>query len=162
MILSEAVTDSGLIAQVGHRISRLAGGSWGRSVALLLVVRRARNVIDSQNQTIRERTQTLEILSARMLKSEESNKQKIAMELHEGLAQTLSAIKLYVENLRSAGREDPGSSQSVGAIIPVLHDAIEEVRAIATELRPSSIDDIGLLHTLDSHLRDVEQRRGDR
>ncbi len=38
MILSEAVTDSGLIAQVGHRISRLAGGSWGRSVALLLVV----------------------------------------------------------------------------------------------------------------------------
>lgn len=38
MILSEAVTDSGLVAQVGHRISRLAGGSWGRSVALLLVV----------------------------------------------------------------------------------------------------------------------------
>ena len=38
MILSEAVTDSGLIAQVGHRISRIAGGSWGRSVALLLVV----------------------------------------------------------------------------------------------------------------------------
>ncbi len=38
MILSEALTDSGLIAQVGHRISRIAGGSWGRSVALLLVV----------------------------------------------------------------------------------------------------------------------------
>jgi di/tricarboxylate transporter len=37
MILSEAVTDSSLIAQVGHRIHRLAGGS-GRSVALLLVV----------------------------------------------------------------------------------------------------------------------------
>lgn len=38
MILSEAVTDSGLVAQVGHRIGRIAGGSWGRSVALLLVV----------------------------------------------------------------------------------------------------------------------------
>lgn len=38
MILSEAVTDSGLVAQVGHRISRIAGGSWGRSVALLLAV----------------------------------------------------------------------------------------------------------------------------
>src|SRR5690606_21052152 len=60
----------------------------GLYAVLLLVVRRARNVIDTQNHTIRERTQTLEILSARMLKSEESNKQKIAMELHEGLAQT--------------------------------------------------------------------------
>lgn len=38
MILSEAVTDSGLVAQVGHRISRIAGGSWARSVALLLIV----------------------------------------------------------------------------------------------------------------------------
>jgi K+-transporting ATPase ATPase B chain len=37
-------------------------------------VRRARNIIESQHQTIRERTETLEILSARMLKSEESNK----------------------------------------------------------------------------------------
>lgn len=68
--------------------------------ALLLVVRRAHTIIKSQHQTIRERTETLEILSARMLKSEESNKKKIAVELHEGLAQTLSAIKLNLENNR--------------------------------------------------------------
>jgi signal transduction histidine kinase len=127
-------------------------------VALLLVVRRARNVIDSQNQTIRERTQTLEILSARMLKSEESNKKKIAVALHEGLAQTLSAVKLNLENNRQKINGDDTVGQSMAAIIPVLQSAIEDVRTIATELRPSSIDDLGLLTTINSLCRNFQRQ----
>lgn len=127
-------------------------------VALLLVVRRARNIIDSQNQTIRERTQTLEILSARMLKSEESNKKKIAVALHEGLAQTLSAVKLNLENSRQKINGDDTVGQSMAAIIPVLQSAIEDVRTIATELRPSSIDDLGLLTTINSLCRNFQRQ----
>lgn len=118
---------------------------------------RAGKIIEQQQRTIHERTQTLEALSAQMLRGEESNKKRIAHELHEGLAQTLSAIKLYVENLRARNPKGDADPQTLGAIIPVLRDAIEDVRNIATELRPSSIDDIGLLQTLDSHLREVEQ-----
>lgn len=130
----------------------------GLYAVLLLVVRRARNVIDSQNLTIRERTQTLEILSARMLKSEESNKQKIAMELHEGLAQTLSAVKLNLEHSRQQVDVDDTVGKSMAAIIPVLQSAIEDVRTIATELRPSSIDDLGLLPTVNSLCRSFQQQ----
>jgi signal transduction histidine kinase len=126
--------------------------------ALLLVVRRARNIIESQHQTIRERTETLEILSARMLKSEESNKKKIAVELHEGLAQTLSAVKLNLENNRQKINGDDTVGQSMAAIIPVLQTAIEDVRTIATELRPSSIDDLGLLTTISSLCRNFQRQ----
>lgn len=125
---------------------------------LLLVVRRARNIIDSQNQTIRERTETLEILSARMLKNEESNKRKIALELHEGLAQTLSAVKLSLENNRQRIDGDDAAAQSMETIIPALQGAIEDVRTIATELRPSSIDDLGLLPTLGSVCRNFQRQ----
>src|SRR5574340_201909 len=125
---------------------------------LLLVVRRARNLIDSQNQTIRERTQTLEILSARMLQNEESSKKKIATELHEGLAQTLSAIKLNLENNRQRIDADGTIGQSMTAIIPMLQNAIEDVRTIATELRPSSIDDLGLLPAINSLCHNFQQR----
>jgi len=130
----------------------------GTYLAVVMAVWRAGGIIDQQQHTIHERTQTLEALSAQMLKGEESNKKRIAHELHEGLAQTLSAIKLYVENLKARHPNGDADPQTLGAIIPVLRDAIEEVRNIATELRPSSIDDLGLLHTLDSHLREVEQR----
>jgi signal transduction histidine kinase len=125
---------------------------------LLLVVRRAHKIIESQHQTIRERTETLEILSARMLKSEESNKKKIAIELHEGLAQTLSAVKLNLENNRQKINGDDTVGQSMASLIPVLQSAIEDVRTIATELRPSSIDDLGLLPTINSLCRNFQQR----
>jgi signal transduction histidine kinase len=127
-------------------------------VVLLLVVRRAHNIIRSQHQTIRERTETLEILSARMLKSEESNKKKIAIELHEGLAQTLSAVKLNLENNQQKINGDDTIGRSMASLIPVLQSAIEDVRTIATELRPSSIDDLGLLPTINSLCRKFQQR----
>lgn len=130
----------------------------GTYLAVVMAVWRAGGIIEQQQRTIHERTQTLEALSAQMLKGEESNKKRLAHELHEGLAQTLSAIKLYVENLKARHPKGDADPQTLGAIIPVLRDAIEDVRNIATELRPSSIDDIGLLRTLDSHLRAVEQQ----
>ena len=129
--------------------------------ALLLVVHRARNIIDSQNQTIRERTETLEILSARMLTSEESKKKKIAVDLHEGLAQTLSAVKLNLENSRQKIDNDDTVGKSMAALIPVLQSAIEDVRTIATELRPSSIDDLGLLPTIGNLCRNFQQQHPD-
>lgn len=127
----------------------------------LLVVRRANNIIKSQHQTIRERTETLEILSARMLKREESDKKKIAIELHEGLAQTLSAVKLNLENNRQKIDGDDTLGQSMTVIIPALQSAIEDVRTIATELRPSSIDDLGLLPTINSLCRNFQQKHSE-
>lgn len=125
---------------------------------LLLVVRRARNIIELQHQTIRERTETLEILSSRMLKSEETQKKKIAVELHEGLAQTLSAVKLALEANRTRVADDDTIGRSMAAIIPTLQSAIEDVRTIATELRPSSIDDLGLLPTITAVTRAFRQQ----
>ena len=126
--------------------------------AAVVVIWRAGNIIDSQQRTIRERTNTLEVLSSHLLKSEELHKQKIAFELQEGLAQTLSAIKLHVENIGTRDENDNAKAQAFETIVPVLRDAIQEVRTIATELRPSSIDDLGLLLTLQRLCREVEQQ----
>lgn len=123
---------------------------------LILVIRRARRVIESQQNTISERTAALETLSAAMLRSEETEKKKVAVGLHEGVAQTLSAIKVRIENSLSqidAGKANQGS---LASIIPVLQDAIKDVQSIATGLRPSSLDDLGLLPTIDWFCREFE------
>ena len=118
-------------------------------VMLLLVVRRASNIIDLQQQTIRERTATLEMLSAHLLTLEERDKKKIAVELHEGLAQTLCTLKMA---LTSSLEDMPKRGKAVGTmekVIPVLQSAIKEVQDIAQGLRPSSLDTLGLLPTID-------------
>lgn len=124
--------------------------------ALFFIVRHARNIIDSQQRTVLERTSTLEILSRRLLKGEELNKKKIATDLHEGLAQTLSAIKISMES-RELAAVSGASAPSLESIVPVLQNAIQEVRSIATELRPASLDDLGLLPTLNWFCREFEQ-----
>jgi signal transduction histidine kinase len=43
-------------------------------------------------------------------------------------------------------------------MVTALQDAIRQVRAIATELRPSSLDDLGLLPTIDWFCRELERR----
>ncbi|WP_114970175.1 sensor histidine kinase [Rhodoferax ferrireducens] len=126
---------------------------------LIVIVRRANDTIELQQRTIRERTETLELLSAHMLKSEESQKKRIAFELHEGLAQTLSAAKLLVESGRDRRVcNAAAAAKCVRSIIPVLQDAIQEVRTIATDLRPASLDDLGLLPTINWFCREFEQR----
>jgi signal transduction histidine kinase len=125
--------------------------------ALVLVVRRARNIIEAQQQTIQERTTELETLSRRLMKSEEVQKKKIATDLHEGLAQTLSAIKANVENSRQRTDANDENKKSLESIVPVIQSAIQEVRSIATELRPSSLDDLGLIPTLNWFCREFSR-----
>lgn len=124
---------------------------------LFLVVRHARNIIDVQHKSIQDRTATLEILSRHLLNGEELNKKKLATDLHEGLAQTLSAIKVNMES-EALAKSSGAITQPQESIVPVLQSAIHEVRSIATELRPSSLDDLGLLPTINWFCREFEHR----
>lgn len=124
---------------------------------LVLVVRRANQHLDRQQQGIRNRAATLEILSNRLLDSDEQEKKKIAFELHEGLAQTLAAIKANVENSRFLIGTGNENTKALESIVPVIQGAIQEVRSIATELRPSSLDDLGLIPTIKWFCREFER-----
>jgi PAS domain S-box-containing protein len=97
---------------------------------------------------IRERTAALEMLSAKMLSSDEMEKKKLAFGLHEGLAQTLVMIKMRVERNREALATSQALDDSSASIVSLLQSTINDVEAIATALRPSSLDDIGLLRTI--------------
>ncbi len=122
-------------------------------IGLLLFVRRTTQVIKSQQLTIRERNATLATLSAHMMETEEAGRKRLAIELNEGLAQTLSAIKLELEN---ASRR-PANDRRTGtdAVVPLLQRTIGEVRSLATALRPSSLDDLGLQSAISALSREV-------
>ncbi len=124
---------------------------------LILVVRHAKKIIDLQQHIIQDRTATLEVLSNRLLHNEEQHKQKIAYDLQEGLAQTLSAIKFNVEFSNSRINAPDANKAPLKAVIPVIQNAIQEVRTIATNLRPSSLDELGLLPTINWFCREFEQ-----
>jgi PAS domain S-box-containing protein len=108
----------------------------------------------------REHADLLAALSARMLNLQESEKQRIAIELHERVAQTLSAAKLAVENTLNAIRlGGDNATQTLDALIPPLQAGIREVRSVAISLRPPTLDDLGLLSTLHEMCREYHATR---
>lgn len=98
-------------------------------------------------------------LSARLLTIQEDERRRVARELHDSVGQTLTGIKFMVE--AAVGTPPPGDRRSgtgrLLALVPAIQDAVEEVRRISTELRPSILDDLGLLPTLAWFLRELQK-----
>lgn len=113
------------------------------------------NVIDiteqiTTNERLKESELELHALSAQLMAAQESERKRIANELHDGLGQRLSAIKFAVENLwRTTDKEAlPEQSHRLSAIVESIRDSIEEVRRVSMDLRPSMLDDLGLVATI--------------
>jgi signal transduction histidine kinase len=122
-----------------------------------LVVGRRLEAIKSQQHSIGERTAALKMLSAKMLSGDEMEKKKLAFGLREGLAQTLITIKMRIERKLDQFAARKAHDESLASIIPLLQSAIDDVQTIATGLRPSSLDELGLLPTIDWFCREFER-----
>lgn len=116
--------------------------------AQLLVVMRAKKVIEAQQETIRERNATLETMAVQLIAGEEAEKSNLAVNLDEGLAQTLTAVKSRIENSMERIPANVARDESLNSALAALQGAIEEVQEMATELRPSSLNELGLLPTI--------------
>jgi signal transduction histidine kinase len=110
-------------------------------------------------QALQRSEHALRVLSGKLLGAQEQERKRIAAELHDGLGQSLSAIKF---NLESGLREinSCASECGVGMVkksIQKVRDAVEEVRRISMDLRPSILDDLGILATIEWFCREYNK-----
>ncbi len=100
----------------------------------------------------------LRILSGRLLGAEEYERKRIAAELHDGIGQALSAIKFGMENVLRDVEQNPAAAglDALKPLIPFTRQTIEEVRRICKDLRPSILDDLGILATIGWFCREFE------
>ncbi len=118
---------------------------------LLVIVRYAEQIFQRQQDVIREHSHAMELLSAQVLKSQEAEKRIISWELHEGVTQVLASVKFHLDAALAAvkGADADKGRELLERAIPVVVDAIQNVRTTAMDLRPSSLDDFGVLKTLE-------------
>ncbi|GBC62312.1 hypothetical protein DENIS_3281 [Desulfonema ishimotonii] len=109
-----------------------------------------RNARDKLERRVRERTIELEHLSAKLLNAQEEERKRIAGDLHDGIGQCLSAVKFMVETTLEHidGKVPESDLNPLKALVPLLQEASEEVRSIVMNLRPSILDDLGILATI--------------
>jgi len=94
---------------------------------------------------LRTSTRQLTALSQRMLEVQEQERRRVAIELHDELGQSLTAIKI---NLQLGERFKDRAPELYTENLRIVEEALDQVRHLATGLRPSVLDDLGLVPAL--------------
>ena len=101
-------------------------------------------------------------LSEHLLNVRETERTRIAREIHDELGQQLTILKMDLSwlNQKLKKCEDASVLQKTGDALKVLNETIKSVRRIATELRPSMLDDLGLTEAIEWQSKEFEKRWG--
>jgi signal transduction histidine kinase len=105
---------------------------------------------ESAEDALRLSRNELELLSQQLIKAQESERHRIAQELHDSIGQSLSAIKYSLERATELHRQGRHTDTHPLLIRTVerVQETISEIRAIAMNLRPSILDDLGVASAL--------------
>ena len=104
------------------------------------------------------RTVELARLSARMIEQQEEERRRLSRELHDETAQVFSAVKMELGVLREG--VSPEQAARLDQAITLIDTGIRSIRNVTNDLRPSILDDLGLLPALRSLVAEFAERSG--
>ena len=107
-------------------------------------------------QTGRE---ALQRLSRRLLEIQESERRYIARELHDEIGQVLTAVQINIEALKRLPEAEPLSAR-LGESVSLVDHALQQIRNLSLDLRPSLLDDLGLVSALLWYIERQRERTG--
>ncbi len=112
----------------------------------------AHAAIAMENARLYERSRELSVI-------EERN--RLALELHDAMTQTLFSLSLNADAAATLVRSDPGQAVArIGQVQQLAKDALAELRSLIFELRPAELEVEGFVPTLAKHLDVVERTYG--
>jgi len=93
-------------------------------------------------------------LSHQVLNAQEGERKRVSRELHDVIAQTLVGINVHLAALGQAAASDPAGLQTqISRTHLLVENAVDMVHGFARELRPTVLDDLGLLPALQAFMK---------
>ena len=138
------------------------------SIGFLLALFSRRRVLALEMQASRRLDEVvqargeLKALSARLVEVQELERRAIARELHDEVGQSLSAVLVGLSNLMAEvpGEVRPWLQPHLDTVRKLAEGSVAAVRNIALLLRPSMLDDLGLVPALQWQARETARRTG--
>ncbi len=123
-------------------------------------IRKAHATLEQQVKETGLMNEQLRDLSAHLQNIREEERMHIAREMHDELGQLLTGFKMDVISVKRklSGDLDPAIIKKLEAMENNTNEAIKFVRRLSAELRPSLLDDLGLIAALEWHSHEFENR----
>lgn len=110
-------------------------------------------------EIVRQNSEDLQALSQQVINAQEEERKKIAGELHDEIGQLLTAMKINIDSLeKELPPTLPSTKERIDDLRSILSQSLEYVRNMTQELRPTILDDFGLVPALNWHINNFTKR----
>jgi signal transduction histidine kinase len=109
----------------------------------------------------RHMQEQLRLLSRQLLTAQEEERKMISRELHDQIAQTLTGINIRLASLKTESTlNNKGLQKKISSTQRLVEKSVDIVHRFARELRPTVLDDLGLIPALHSFMKSFTVRTG--
>jgi signal transduction histidine kinase/ligand-binding sensor domain-containing protein len=131
------------------------GTAWFRAIALLAIVGSVYSLYRRRINHLERERRIQSDFSQKLNESQETERKRIAGELHDGLGQELLTVKNALTHIAEA--QPPSSRPQLIEVGKAVQHAIEDVRQISADLHPHMLERLGLTRTIESTIRRIAE-----
>ena len=142
------------LQELGQRARRMA---WGDFEAVAAPIGGVREIADLQNtlrqmaRQVRSYQAAMRSYVAAMTRGQEEERKRLARELHDDTVQSLIVLGQQVDRIHKAGLRDANPcSEQLALVRQGIRDLVHGIRRLIGDLRPSYLDDLGLVPALEA------------
>lgn len=107
-----------------------------------------------------EKERVREQLLKRVITAQEEERKRIARELHDETSQTITSMIAGLKVVREQYPQDPDAARQLTDIKETAQHTLDELHYIAWSLRPSVLDDLGLLAAVERYIAEFNRKYG--
>ncbi len=133
------------------------------AVLAVLVLRHVQHLeteTDNRFREAQEARSNLRRLSDRLVTAQEEERRSLSRELHDDLGQAMSVMLIELGRLEPAVGEAGTHRERLASVRRMAEEIVAKIRNMALLLRPSMLDELGLVAALRWHAREVTRRTG--
>lgn len=104
-------------------------------------------------EKLRQSEENMRQMSQKTMSMMESDRKTVAKEVHDSVGGSLAAIKFRLEDILNKSPENGEITQALQQSIENIQDTIKETKRISAGLRPTTLDDLGLMATIKWYCR---------
>ncbi len=120
--------------------------------------KQAEEALSHSQEALREYAERMRVLSRRLIAVQEAERRRIALELHDEIGQILTGLKLKLE--MSARLPDENVRACLAETQTLVNELMTRTRQLSLDLRPATLDHLGLLPALLRHIRQYHSQTG--
>ncbi len=159
--IAAGALDTAIVSRRDDEVGELALSFETMRVELKAHLEERQRWEEELERKVRERTREVNLLLGKVISAQEEERKRVARELHDETAQALASLLVGIQTAADALPESPAEAKAALARLnPQATKTLQEMRKMILDLRPSALDDLGLVSAIRWYVENTLESKG--